>query len=90
VASARAATCRVKGVSSPAILYMLGIMRRRPWEELKVVVSAPAWSAPWTAPATPPSDCISVTSGTSPQMFRLPWADQSSDSSPIGEEGVIG
>ena len=30
---------------------------------------APACSAPWTAPAAPASDCISMTSGTWPQTF---------------------
>ncbi len=50
VATVRAATCIVKGVSSPAILYMLGIIRRRPCDAVKVVVSAPACSAPCTAP----------------------------------------
>ena len=68
----RAATCIANGVSSPAILYMFGIMRRRPCDAVKVVVSAPACSAPWTAPAAPPSDCISMTSGTTPQMLVRP------------------
>ena len=90
VAIVRAATCMAKGVSSPAILYMFGIMRRRPWEAVNVVASAPACSAPCTAPAAPPSDCISVTSGTRPQMFRFLWADHSSASSPMLEEGVMG
>ena len=69
---------------------MLGIISSRPCEAVKVVVSAPACSAPCTAPAAPPSDCISTTSGTMPQMFLLPWADHSSLHSPIVEEGVIG
>ena len=47
-------------------------------------------SAPCTAPAAPPSDCISTTSGTSPQRFFFPRLAQSSDSSPITELGVIG
>ena len=64
VASVRAATCMANGVSSPAILYMFGIMRSRPCDAVNVVASAPAWSAPWTAPAAPPSDCISTTCGT--------------------------
>ena len=51
---------------------------------------APDWSAPCTAPAAPPSDCIWTTSGTMPQTLRRPWADHSSENSPIGEEGVIG
>ena len=68
----RAATCIANEVSSPAILYMFGIISRRPCDAVKVVVRAPAWSAPWTAPAAPPSDCISMTSGTMPQMFFLP------------------
>ena len=39
VARVRAATCRVNGVSSPAILYMLGIISSRPCEAVKVVDS---------------------------------------------------
>ena len=69
VANVRAVTCMVKGDSSPAILYMLGIMRSRPWEAVNVVASAPAWRAPCTAPAAPPSDCISAISGITPQRF---------------------
>ena len=53
MASVRAATCMVNGESSPAILYMFGIMRSRPWEAVKVVAMAPACSAPCTAPAAP-------------------------------------
>ena len=90
VASARAVTCIVKGVSSPAILYMLGIIRRRPWEAVKVVASAPACRAPWTAPAAPPSDCISAISGTTPHRFVFPLLAHSSQSSAMVELGVIG
>jgi hypothetical protein len=35
---------------------MFGIMRRRPWLAVKVVVRAPVVRAPWTAPAAPASD----------------------------------
>ena len=90
VATERAATCIANAVSSPAILYMLGIIRSRPCEEVKVVASAPACRAPCTAPAAPASDCISMTRGTAPQRFARPLADQASDSSPMPEEGVIG
>ena len=69
---------------------MLGIIRSRPWEAVKVVVSAPPWSAPWSAPAAPPSLCISTTEGTLPQTLVRPWLAHSSASSAIGEEGVIG
>src|SRR5512136_1696194 len=69
---------------------MLGIINRRPCEAVNVVVIAPACSAPWTAPAAPPSLCISVTEGTVPQMLCRPSAAHASDHSPIGEEGVIG
>jgi hypothetical protein len=79
-----------KGVSSPAILYMLGIMRSRPCEAVKVVAIAPACSAPCTAPEAPPSDCISAISGTTPQRFVLPLLAHSSHTSAIGELGVIG
>ena len=86
----RAATCITNGVSSPAILYMFGIMSRRPWDDVNVVERAPAWIAPCTAPAAPPSDCISTTSGTLPHTFWWPFEDHSSAHSPIGEEGVMG
>ena len=69
---------------------MFGIISRRPCDAVKVVVSAPACSAPCTAPAAPPSDCISETEGTVPQMFLRPFADHSSAHSPMFEEGVIG
>ncbi len=46
VATVRAATCITNGVSSPAILYMFGIMRRRPCDAVNVVARAPAWIAP--------------------------------------------
>jgi hypothetical protein len=41
VATERAATWKTAGVSSPAILNMLGIMSRSPWDAVNVVVSAP-------------------------------------------------
>ena len=46
VASERAATWKTAGVNSPAILYMLGIISRRPCDAVKVVASDPVWSAP--------------------------------------------
>ena len=46
MARARAVTWKTVGVSSPAILYMFGIIKRRPWEAVKVVVKAPACRAP--------------------------------------------
>ena len=90
VATVRAATCMTKGVSSPAILNMLGIISSRPCDEVKVVARDPACSAPCTAPAAPASDCISMTCGTFPQILRAPALDHSSASSPIDEDGVIG
>ena len=90
VAIARAATWITAGVSSPAILNMLGSISSRPCDDVNVVASAPAWSAPWTAPAAPPSLCISITCGTAPQAFGTPAADHASASSPIGDAGVIG
>ena len=89
-ASARAATCKTVGVSSPAILYMLGIIRSRPWDDVNVVASEPPWRAPWMAPAAPASLCISMISGTVPQRFLMPRDDHSSDHSPMGEAGVMG
>ncbi len=90
VATALAATWKTVGVNSPAILNMFGSMSRRPCDEVNVVDIAPACRAPWTAPAAPPSLCISVTDGIVPQRFVLPTDAHSSESSPIPEEGVIG
>ena len=90
VATQRAATCIVNGSSSPAILYMLGIIRSRPCDAVNVVEREPACSAPCTAPAAPASDCISTTWGTRPQMFFFPAADHSSEYSPMLDEGVMG
>ena len=89
-AIARAETWKTVDVSSPAILNMFGIIRSRPWLAVKVVVKAPACRAPWTAPAAPPSDCISTTDGTLPQMFFSPTALLASEISPITDDGVIG
>ena len=86
----RADTRKTVGSISPAILCMLGSMSIRPWEAVNVVVRAPAEREPWTAPEAPPSDCISTTSTFCPKMFFLSWADHSSASSPIVDEGVIG
>ncbi len=89
-ASERAATWSTAGVSSPAILYMFGIISSSPCEAVNVVASAPLCSAPCSAPAAPPSLCISTTAGTLPQTLGRSWLDHSSASSAIGEEGVIG
>ena len=86
----RAATWKTVLVSSPAILYMLGIISSSPCDDVNVVVKAPVCSAPCTAPDAPPSDCISITVGTVPHRFFCPLADHSSENSPILEEGVIG
>jgi hypothetical protein len=86
----RADTCMTSGESSPAILYMLGIISSRPWEAVKVVARAPAWRAPWMAPAAPASLCISITSGTVPQRLGTLREDHSSAHSPMAVEGVMG
>ncbi len=90
VAIEREATWITAGVNSPAILYMLGIIKRRPCEAVKVVPKAPAWIAPCNAPAAPPSLCNSTTRGTSPQMFLRFSLDHSSAHSPMGDDGVMG
>ena len=72
VASVRAVTCIVAGVSSPAILNMLGIISSRPCDAVNVVPKAPACNAPWSAPAAPPSLCSSSTMGNAPQRFFFP------------------
>ena len=86
----RADTWITAGESSPAILNMFGIISSRPCEAVKVVVSAPVCSAPWIAPAAPPSLCISMIRGTVPQRFGRSRDDHSSAHSPIGDAGVIG
>ncbi len=90
VATVRAATWMTAGVSSPAILNMLGSISSRPCEAVKVVPSVPLVTAPCSAPAAPASDWSSITSGTPPHRFGLPAADQASADSPIAEDGVIG
>ena len=72
VARVRAVTCMVAGVSSPAILNMLGIISSRPCEAVNVVPKAPACNAPWSAPAAPPSLCSSSTMGNAPHRFFFP------------------
>jgi hypothetical protein len=89
-ATDRAATCSTAGVSSPAILYIFGIISSSPCDEVKVVASAPLCSAPCRAPAAPPSLCISTTTGTLPHTLGRSWLDHSSASSAIGDDGVIG
>lgn len=89
-AMARAETCITKLMSSPAILYMLGTISRRPWDAVKVVISVPVCNAPCTEPATPPSLCSWLMDGVVPQMFFLPFTAHSSQFSAMGEEGVMG
>ena len=90
VAIARADTWKTVGVSSPAILYIFGIIKSKPCEAVNVVVSAPATKEPCTAPEAPPSDCSSFTEGMLPQRLVSPLALLASQISPIVEEGVIG
>ncbi len=90
VATVRAATWITAGVSSPAILNMLGSISSRPCDAVNVVARAPRCSAPCRVPAAPASLCISMMRGTAPHRFGRPPDDQVSASSPIGEAGVIG
>ena len=69
---------------------MFGIISSRPWEAVKVEVSAPAAREPCTAPAAPASDCISVTWTFWPNRLIRPFAAHSSADSAMGEEGVMG
>ena len=46
LASVRAETWNTQGSSSPAILYILGIIRSKPCDAVKVVVRAPACKEP--------------------------------------------
>ena len=45
-ANARAATWNTPGSNSPATLYKLGSINNKPWEDVKVVVNAPACKEP--------------------------------------------
>src|SRR5208337_2297749 len=90
VARVLAETWNTVAVSSPAILYMLGIIKRRPCEAVKVVARDPPCSAPCIAPEAPPSLCISITWGMVPQRLVLLSADHWSAHSPMGDEGVMG
>ena len=90
VASVRAVMWNTVGVSSPAILNMLGTLSSKPWDAVNVQVSEPVCSAPCTAPAAPPSLCISTTEGTVPQRFFTPSEAHWSHHSPMFEEGVMG
>ena len=85
-----AATWKTVALSSPAILYMLGIMSSRPCDAVNVVLRAPPCSAPCRAPAAPPSLCISMIVGTEPQRLGRSRDAHSSASSAIGDDGVIG
>src|SRR2546422_3005669 len=90
VATVRAETWNVAGVNSPAILFMFGIISNKPCDAVNVVASDPVCNAPCTAPAAPPSLCISTTWGTVPQTLGTPSEDHWSAHSPMGEEGVMG
>ena len=69
---------------------MFGIISSRPCDAVNVVARAPLCSDPCSAPAAPPSLCISTTTGTLPHTLGRSWLDHSSASSAIGEDGVIG
>ena len=90
VATVRAAMCIAHGVNSPAILNMFGTISSRPCDAVNVVANAPPCRAPWSVPAAPASDCISMISGTAPHRFGRPSAAHSSANSAIGDDGVIG
>ena len=90
VAMVRAETWNAVGVNSPAILFMFGIISSKPCDAVNVVAKAPVCNAPWTAPAAPPSLCISVTCGTVPQILVIPSDAHWSAHSPMFEEGVMG
>ena len=74
------------GRNCPPIAYIAGIISIRSWDEVKVVVSAPACSEPRQVPAAPASDYIWITSTVEPNRFFRPLADHSSTFSAIGEE----
>ena len=90
VPTVRAATCSTPGRRSPAMRCSTGIISMRPWDEVKLVASAPVCSAPCTAAAAPASDCISTSCTGWPNRFSLPFADHTSVLPAMGLEGVMG
>mmetsp|Transcript_97806 Transcript_97806/g.276849 ORF Transcript_97806/g.276849 Transcript_97806/m.276849 type:complete len:372 (-) Transcript_97806:35-1150(-) len=86
----RAATCMTQGSSSPAILYMFGIMSSRPWEDVKVVGRPPTAAEPCRDPAAPASDCSCCTFRLLPNTFLTPFTDHISQISAMGDDGVMG
>ena len=89
-ASERAATWKTAGVSSPAILYMFGIISSRPCDAVKVVASAPGLQrAVDRAGRAALGLHLDHLRDRAPQV-RPPSADHASANSPIGEDGVIG
>ena len=90
LARARAVTWRTPGSSSPAILYMLGIIKRSPWDAVNVDVSAPPARDPCTPAAAPASDWSWRIRSGCPKMFFKPPAAHSSAISPMGDDGVMG
>ena len=69
---------------------MLGIMRRRPWDAVKVVAERPGLQGAVDRPGRPGLGLHLHDLGHGPHRLRRPWADQSSASSPMVDEGVIG
>ena len=86
----RAATWNTAGFKAPAIIYMLGIISKRPCDDVKVVANDPTSTTPWHAPAAPASLCIWVTFDLEPNKFFRPCPAQFAITSPIGVAGVIG
>ena len=89
VATVLAATWITPGSISPAILYILGIISRSPWEAVKVEARDPLIKAPWRVPAAPASLCISINFTGAPNKFNLSWLKESIFDA-IGLDGVIG
>ena len=72
------------GVSSPAILYMLGIISSRPWEAVKVVAERPACRAPCRRAGRAALALHFHYRGMVPQMLVLPSDDHWSPIHPWG------
>ena len=88
--AARAATWNTVGVSSPAILYMLGIISSRPCDAVNVVASDPACKRA-VHRAGRPALALHLDHGRhgAPDV-RLAFCAHWSAHSPIGDDGVIG
>ena len=79
-----------RAVSSPAILYMFGIISSRPWLAVKVVAQRAGLERAVDRPGRAALGLHLLDGGTVPQRLVRPCAAHWSADSPIADDGVIG